>query len=113
MQSSQRQAPHWWADSIAKQDAEIERLRELNARLLKHDNDAEAVCNSYAAEHQMLSDEIERLRAPPTKAEVEAAARIITNLRAVDHSKEVLPFKYYRDVARVVLEAAAKVREGK
>ena len=108
MQSSQRQAPHWWADRIAEQDAEIERLRELNARLLKHDNDAEAVCNSYAAEHQMLSDEIERLRAPPTEAEVEAAAKVMKRYY-------LGPYKnwHYLRVARAALEAAAKVREQK
>jgi hypothetical protein len=42
---------------------EIERLTKLNKELVKHDGDAEAVCDSYATENQQFHDEIERLRA--------------------------------------------------
>ncbi len=63
----------------------IERLTKLNAAMLKHDGDAETVCNSYATENQKFSDEIERLRAiiaryvpasdvDPTEAERERLA---------------------------------------
>ena len=48
------------ADGKAQAAAEIERLTRLNSELLKHDGDAEAVCNSYATENQQLSDRAER-----------------------------------------------------
>ena len=55
-----------------------------------------------------LQGEIERLRAPPTEAEVEAAATVMKRYY-------LGPYKnwHYLRVARAVLEAAAKVREGK
>ena len=50
------------AIEAVKVRAEVERLRKLNAELLKHDGEAEAVCNSYAEENQRLSDEVKRRR---------------------------------------------------
>lgn len=46
-------------------EQERDRLRAEIERLLKHDGDAIAVCDSYAAENQQFSDTIETLRATP------------------------------------------------
>lgn len=87
--------------------AEIERLREMY--------------RVSDAENDEMRAEIERLRAPPTEAEVEAAAEAIFHTE-YDRNRYQWPPRgigrydvanVYRKAARTALEAAAKVREGK
>lgn len=94
-----------WADAYQgltnQYSAEIARITELNARLLKHDGDAEAVCNSYATENQQLSDEIERLR---RELEKERAAHFEADDRRCHVQRE-------RDEARAALSLAGPSRK--
>lgn len=45
-----------------------------------------------------------------TDAEVEAALKVIANIRYVDPMKEVVPISFYRKVTRIALTAAAAAR---
>ncbi len=80
---------------------EIDKLRALNRKLVKHDGDAEAVCNSYATENQQFHDKIgllraenERLRSDvvvdhmiATEDEIERLRSVI--IRYLDFAKDV------------------------
>lgn len=74
--------------------AKVARLEELNARLLKHDGDAKAICDGYALEHQQFSDELEVLRAEVARLKKPFPSGIaMASELAPEHAKVIASMK--------------------